>query len=1010
MFASGMAQRSLSIIRHARICARRFSTEVIRMKRFFTIAACLVALAVGSPAFAQGVQTGTITGAVRSADGLSLPGVTVTVSSPALQGIRTATTDVNGVYSIHALPPGAYTVQFEISSFRPAKHENVELNVGGTAEINQTMALAGVTETVNVTAQTPVATPLATTTLSQVYTKREVDVLPVGRTPAQIGELAPGLNNNTFNAGQLAISGGFGYDNVYMVNGVDVNDNLFGTAHNLFIEDAVQETNILTSGISAEYGRFSGGVVNVITRSGGNNFSGSFRDNLSNPKWVGETPREQSAGIVHPDLLSKVYEGTLGGPVAKDRLWFFLAGRYENSNTANTFPQINVPYTTTVTNKRVELKGTGTVSPGQTLQASYINDPTTQQNTSGLSASFLVDPKDLVNRTLPNHLFAGNYNGVVSNRFLVTAQYSEKMFGFRNTGGTSTAIADSPFRTRAVTPGVQANGFYNAPYFDSTDPEDRDNRQITGSVSYLLSTKKAGTHDLKAGAEYYTATRIGGNSQTATGYVFRSDYAVASGVPVLVNGSPIPVFTTGVSRLENWLPQRGAQIDIHTSSLYVQDRWTAGSRLTLDLGTRLELVRSSATGDITTVDTNSIVPRLGLTYDLDPQTQTIAQVTYAWYSGKYSESQFARNTQVGNPSEIVYRYDGPSGQGFDFAPGMNPANYTTIIGGSFPTANIFNASGLKSPITREFGAALGRQLGQTGYVKGTYVFRDWTHFVEDFIQLSNGVTTVTRNGVNFGSFTNVVYDNTDVPKRQYSAIVLQSGWRPNSRTTIGAHYTLELKNDGSFVGEAGNQPGNTSIYGDFPEILGPALDRYFPEGRLPSYQRHKVRIYGSYSQPLGRFGSVDIAPLLRVNSGQVYSFAASSVPVSAIELARNPGYPVNDVNTSLAETLYFGDRGSQDFKGYGIVDLAATYSIPVWKSARPWFKIEIYNLLNNDKLIAWDTTVTADPNSAKDANGLPTGYILGPRFGQATNDNQFPQYLPGFNGIRAFRVAFGIRF
>ncbi len=84
--------------------------------------------------------------------------------------------------------------------------------------------------------------------------------------------------------------------------------------------------------------------------------------------------------------------------------------------------------------------------------------------------------------------------------------------------------------------------------------------------------------------------------------------------------------------------------------------------------------------------------------------------------------------------------------------------------------------------------------------------------------------------------------------------------------------------------------------------------------------------------------------------------------------------------------------------------------MPVWKTARPWIKVEFYNLLNNSKLIGWDKTITPDPSSPKDANGLPTGYIKGPRFGQATNDNQFPQPIPGQNGGRLFRMALGLRF
>jgi hypothetical protein len=200
------------------------------------------------------------------------------------------------------------------------------------------------------------------------------------------------------------------------------------------------------------------------------------------------------------------------------------------------------------------------------------------------------------------------------------------------------------------------------------------------------------------------------------------------------------------------------------------------------------------------------------------------------------------------------------------------------------------------------------------------------------------------------------------------------------------------------------------VYGDYPEIIGPALNRYLPSGPLADYQRHKLRVYGTYTQRMGKFGAIDFSPIWRVDSAQTFSYSAASVPLTPIELARNPGYPTNNINTSTSYTLYFGDRGAGQFLGYGAVDFAATYTIPVWKAARPWFKVEFYNLLNNDKLIKWDTTVTADPNSPKDANGLPTGYIQGSNFGKATNDNQFIQPIPGTNGGRLFRMAFGLRF
>ena len=183
-----------------------------------------------------------------------------------------------------------------------------------------------------------------------------------------------------------------------------------------------------------------------------------------------------------------------------------------------------------------------------------------------------------------------------------------------------------------------------------------------------------------------------------------------------------------------------------------------------------------------------------------------------------------------------------------------------------------------------------------------------------------------------------------------------------------------------------------------------------PLGRLADYQKHKFRMYGTYTQKMGRFGSVDLSPIWRVDSGQVFSYSAASIPLTAIELARNPGYPANNINANTSYTLFFGDRGAGNFLGFGLLDLATTYSIPVWKSAKPWIKFELYNLLNNQKLIKWDTTVTADNTSARDANGLQTAYIKGANFGKGTIDNQYPQPIPGTNGGRLFRFALGIRF
>src|SRR5690606_29824444 len=133
------------------------------------------------------------------------------------------------------------------------------------APVDAKMEVGGIEEVVVVTAEAPGA--LATPTGHANLAAADTNLMPVGRTPARVAELAPGLTDNAPQAGQVTISGAFGYDNVFMIDGVDVTDNIFGYANDVFIEDAIEEVQVLTSGIAAEYGRFSGGVVNLITKS-----------------------------------------------------------------------------------------------------------------------------------------------------------------------------------------------------------------------------------------------------------------------------------------------------------------------------------------------------------------------------------------------------------------------------------------------------------------------------------------------------------------------------------------------------------------------------------------------------------------------------------------------------------------------------------------------------------------------------------------------------------------------
>ena len=940
---------------------------------------------------AQGNQSGTLRGVVTDAQGLVVPGVTVTVSSPALQGAREVTTGADGGYLVRALPPGDYTLEFAKAGFGIVM-TMFPVPVGLAVEYDVTLQAAGKTENVEVSAEAPAAMPAPAA--GAHITQGLVEQLAVARTLSGIAELSPGLTNVTPNANQVSINGAFAFDNIFLVNGVDVGDNLLGSPFSLFIEDAIQEVQTLTSGISAEYGRFGGGVINAVTRSGGNTFSGDLRVNFSNPSWSTETPFEVSRAVTHPDALGKSYEGVFGGPIAVDRLWFFGAGRWEDVTNATAFPRTGIANTQTDKNRRGEIKLTATVASAQTLQGGYVNNHTEMVNRPSIP-SLSIDPFTNAPASLPNSSFFTNYKGVVNRTWLAEAQYSQREWT-RAAGGTNTSALESPFLNLA------GNAQYNAPYFDASDPEGRNNRQLTGSLS--SGFQAAGRHDLKSGYEWFRSQRTGGGSQSATNLVFHADYAgEAAGTPLYDSTSHlIPVFTPGASLVEVYSPQRNVALNIDTQSLYAQDHWAINPRWAADLGVRFEHVHSEDTGGIVGVNTATIVPRLASSFDLKGNGQYVAHVTYGHYAGRYNENQIAGNTNVGTANETIGVYVGPAGQGRSFAPGFDVNNYLTVTG-VFPTANVTLAEGLSTPVVKEFTASLDAAVGSRGSVSGTYVYRRTGNLIEDYISIANGTTHVVQDGNDFGTFTNVLYANSDVARRRYQGLQFEGLYRVRRNWSVSGHYTVMLQNEGNYEGEAPNIPGQTALIGNYPEAFNEA--RNYPMGWLQDTQRHKLRLWSVYDLNLGRGGDLSFSGLMRVNSGQVYSLRLNQGPTATQKtlLAAYPDLP-------STQAVFFNERGSENFKGYGVLDVSINYNVPVFTSVRPWIKVDVFNALNNQKQIAWSTSIKADPASAKDSLGLATGYLPNAAFGTATSNNQFPAPLAGVAGGRTMRFAVGVRF
>ena len=275
-------------------------------------------------------ETATVIGTVRDSQQAALPGATITVKNVDTGFTRTSISDDQGRYRIAAIPPGAYELSAELAGFGTAIRKGVTLTLGAEAVLNFELAVASVTEQVSVTADTPV---IETTTAAVQGTMRreQIDLLPVtARDYTNVIRLMPGAaaNNATY-----GFAGSRGRSNTWNVDGVDNSDEISGYAHQSPALDSIQEIQVLANGFKAEYGQASGGVINVITRSGTNQLRGSGFALFQDESLRARSPYANRSQPEDPFQRIQ-YGATIGGPIQRDKMHFF--GTYEREDRDTT--------------------------------------------------------------------------------------------------------------------------------------------------------------------------------------------------------------------------------------------------------------------------------------------------------------------------------------------------------------------------------------------------------------------------------------------------------------------------------------------------------------------------------------------------------------------------------------------------------------------------------------------------------------------------------------------------
>ncbi len=994
-------------------------------RTFVAIAFALLCLAL-TPAWAQ-APTGSISGRVASSDGQALPGVTVSVTSPNLQGVRSAVTAETGDYHMPLLPPGVYSISFELGGFQTATRTEP---IAGTQRVvvDVTMALAALAAEVEVVGQ--VQPFVATAQVSTSFNQDLMATLPSNRTIEAVALMAPSVHA-TGPRGALSISGAQSYENLYTMNGAVIQENIRGAAYPLYIEDALQEVTVSAAGVSAEYGRFEGGMVTALTKSGGNNFSGSFRTSFGNDYWRAVTPfanDPKNTNAPEP-ATNPMYEATFGGPVQKERIWFFGAMRLKDEETSRTTVTTNVPYIRTNEEKRYEGKLTVSPRPAHSIQASYINIDQVQRN---FTSQNVMDVQSLADQRQPSDLFSMRYSGILSPQFSLEVQYSRRNLTL-DTGAPSRDRIDGTLMIDSV-----RNARYWSPTFcGPCEDETRGNDNIVAKASYFLSSDRAGAHQFVFGYDRFN-DKIFQNA-----YASGSDYRIQGTTSIIgADGTTIYPQLLPNSTLIMYTPveqsSQGSNLRMH--SLFLNDNWRFNEHFTFNLGIRWDKNQAEDGGGAVVANKGAWSPRLAAIWDPAGDGRWTFNTSYARYVMPMTSNIAASTTAAGNASTFVWLYQGLPINANPNAPLTSTRSAIEQVfawfdasggtslpkAGSFvPGVNIQIPSPLKSPYAHEYALGTSRQLGSRATVRVDGIFRTYHDFYSQRVDTTTGKVTDSL-GNRYDLF---VIENTNDVQRRYSGLTTQINYRPVGAFDLGANYTLS-RLWGNFDGETASAGPAVAQINSFPEYKMGSWNT--PEGDLAADQRHRARIWATYLAPFREeAGSLSIGLMQQMGSGVPYGAVA---PINAAPFVTNPGYLSPQAPTGTVD-YYYTARDAFRTEATYRTDLSANYGYRIGgrtTSPELFVHAEVLNLFNQSQLCGCGaasfgnggtTDLTTISQSVRTARNTPGAYqsfnpftttpvqgvnwdlntTPGSQFGSALNHLAYT--MP-----RTFRFSVGIRF
>ena len=586
-------------------------------------------------AFAQSqATTGNIEGRVTDQNGAGIPGVIITAKNQATSFEKISTSDAEGNYRMILLPPGRYSVTAKISGFADAKYENVTVTVGGQTPLDIQLSVGGASAVVDVEAQGQIV-ETGRTSVSSTVNERAIENLPVnGRNYLDFATLTPAVVRDPTRQGDLAVGGQKGTFNSLQVDGADNNNTFFGQALGRtgtrppyqFSEESVQEFQVNQNGFSAEFGRSAGAVINVVTKSGTNDWHGSaffyFRDESLNSN----TPILKARNVKRPKSQIKQYDATIGGPIRRDRAFFFFAYDGQRSNIPNFLDPPNFAAQPANIQALLAPKlGTYQIGRDQDVfmvkSDIKINDSNqlvlrfNQQNFTGNNnenAGTLSVLEHSGNSVAKTTTLSGSVTSTINNSLI-----NEFRFQFARDREPGEANSTQP-ETRIQTGG----GFLQLGRNNFSPRETTIKRaQFIDNLTYIR-----GKHSFKFGVDFNFDRIFNFFPGLFTGQYTFNSYALFASTTVGSFTQNFPgAGTTGGT----------TNPDFNEYAFFAQDDWRVTSKLTLNLGVRYDIQDLSAptvknnsaalaaAGIDTTTrvrDNNNIAPRVGFSYAFNDKT------------------------------------------------------------------------------------------------------------------------------------------------------------------------------------------------------------------------------------------------------------------------------------------------------------------------------------------------------------------------------------------------------